>query len=191
MDGFTLLDGGAIFILLLSGILAYSRGFIRELLSIAGWFIAAIVAFIFAPKFEPLIREIPGISSFLNGECELSMIASFAVVFAITLIIVAVFTPLFSNAIQRSSLGGLDQGFGFVFGLVRGIVLILVLLILYDLIVPKESGFDIVEKSRTKAILSSVQIRTIEALPTTESQTWLIEKYNSLTKTCKSSPAQT
>jgi len=42
MDSFTLVDGASIAILLISAILAYSRGLTRELLSIAGWIAAAI-----------------------------------------------------------------------------------------------------------------------------------------------------
>jgi len=41
MDSFTLVDGASIAILLISAILAYSRGLTRELLSIAGWIAAA------------------------------------------------------------------------------------------------------------------------------------------------------
>ncbi|MGY9053566.1 MAG: CvpA family protein, partial [Rhodobacterales bacterium] len=37
MDGFTIIDGGSAVILLISAILAYSRGLVREALSIAGW----------------------------------------------------------------------------------------------------------------------------------------------------------
>ena len=55
MDSFTLVDGASIAILLISAILAYSRGLTRELLSIAGWIAAAVSAFIFAPSVEPII----------------------------------------------------------------------------------------------------------------------------------------
>ena len=47
MDSFTLVDGGSAAILLISAILAYSRGLVREVLSIAGWVAAAVSALIF------------------------------------------------------------------------------------------------------------------------------------------------
>ena len=50
MENFTVVDGGAALIILLSAILAYSRGLVRELMSIVGWIGAAILAFIFAPS---------------------------------------------------------------------------------------------------------------------------------------------
>ena len=77
MDSFTLVDGGSAAILLISAILAYSRGLVREVLSIAGWVAAAVSAFIFAPSVEPLVREIPIISDIVGTRCELSIIAAF------------------------------------------------------------------------------------------------------------------
>ena len=116
MEGFTLIDAGAGGGIVLSAILAYSRGFVRESLAIAGWIGAAILAFIFAPQAQPLVKELPVVGKFLTDSCELSIIAAFAAVFAIGLIIAALFTPLFSSVVQRSALGGIDQGLGFLFG---------------------------------------------------------------------------
>ena len=59
MEGFTIIDGVVAVVIILSALLAYSRGFVRESLSIAGWVAAAVLAFMFAGQAEPLIREIP------------------------------------------------------------------------------------------------------------------------------------
>ena len=56
---FTVVDGGVAVITLISAILAYSRGFTREVFAIAGWIIAIVAAFYLAPKLDPLIREAP------------------------------------------------------------------------------------------------------------------------------------
>ncbi|MCB1368373.1 MAG: CvpA family protein, partial [Rhodobacteraceae bacterium] len=97
MDGFTILDAAVAGIILVSAVLAFSRGFVREVLSIAGWILAAIVAFVFAPQAEPLMKEIPVAGEFLADSCELSILAAFTAVFAIALIVVSIFTPLFSS----------------------------------------------------------------------------------------------
>ena len=83
MEGFTLVDGVVVAVILVSAILAYSRGFVREVLSIAGWVIAAVVAFVFAPQAEPLVKEIPVVGAYLADSCELSILAAFTAVFAI------------------------------------------------------------------------------------------------------------
>ena len=49
MDTFNIVDGGILAIILLSAVLAYSRGLLRELMAIAGWVAAAVLGFIFAP----------------------------------------------------------------------------------------------------------------------------------------------
>ena len=59
MEGFTLVDGIVLVVIVLSAILAYARGLVRESLSIAGWIAAAVAGFAFAPMVEPLMREIP------------------------------------------------------------------------------------------------------------------------------------
>ena len=113
MDSFTLVDAAVALVIIVSAILAYSRGLVRELLAIAGWVVAAIVAYVLAPTFEPLVREIPYVGEILGDSCELTIIAAFAAVFAVMLVVVALFTPLFSSLIRNSALGGLDQGLGF------------------------------------------------------------------------------
>ena len=59
MEGFTIIDGVVALVIVLSALLAYSRGFVRESLAIAGWIVAAIVGFMFAPQVEPLVKEVP------------------------------------------------------------------------------------------------------------------------------------
>lgn len=184
MEGFTLVDGGAVLVLLLSGILAYARGLVRELLSIAGWVIAAIVAFIFAPQVEPLMQEIPVVSGILVGSCELSMIAAFAVVFALTLIVVAIFTPLFAGWIQRSALSGIDQGLGFLFGIARGVLLLIVGLFLYSMVIGQGEGYPIVETSKTKEILAGSQSAVEGLVDENGLQGWFVAQYGILTNSC-------
>ncbi len=126
MDGFTLVDAGVAIIILLSGVLAYSRGLVRETMAILGWIGAAVIAFTFAPQVEPLVRQIPIVGDFIGDSCELAIIAAFAAVFALALVVVSIFTPLFSSVVQRSAIGGIDQGLGFFFGVLRGILLVAV-----------------------------------------------------------------
>ena len=53
MQGFTLVDAVVAGVIILSAVLAYSRGFVREAMAIAGWIGAAVLAFIFAPRRSP------------------------------------------------------------------------------------------------------------------------------------------
>jgi membrane protein required for colicin V production len=191
MNGFTLVDAGVAGIIVLSAVLAYSRGFVREALAIAGWIGAAALAYAFAAQAQPLVKELPVVGKFLSDSCELSLIAAFAAVFAIGLIIAALFTPLFASVVQRSVLGGLDQGLGFLFGVVRGIVLVGVAFLVYDRAVAANT-IPMVDASRSAKIFASFQTDIDSAVPN-NAPNWIVARYNDLTATCvnDAAPAET
>ncbi len=111
---FTVVDAGVAAIALLSGILAYSRGFTRELFALAGWAAAAVAAYYLAPMLEPLIREAPVVGSYLAASCVISLIAAITIVLAASLLILSMFTPLVSGLVLDSMLAPLDRMLGFV-----------------------------------------------------------------------------
>lgn len=182
MDGFTLIDGVVALVIVLSAILAYSRGFVREAMAIAGWIGAAVLAFVFAESAQPLVKEIPVVGDFLKDSCELSIIVAFGAVLAVGLIIASLFTPLLSSAVQSSVLGGLDQGLGFAFGVLRGIVLVGVALLVYDRAVA-DNTVAMVDNSRSAKIFASFQ-ENIDAAVPDNAPGWILSRYNALTKAC-------
>lgn len=182
MEGFTIIDGIVAAVIVISAILAYSRGFVREAMAIVGWIAAAVLAFIFAPQAEPLVREIPVLGDFLGDSCELGIIAAFAAVFAVALVLASIFTPLFAGAVQRSALGGIDQALGFLFGVARGVVLVAVALVVYDRVVAAGS-MPLVENSRTASIFARTQASIDEQIPT-DAPGWIVTRYEQLVATC-------
>ena len=178
MDNFTVLDGIVAAIILLSAVLAYSRGFVREVLAIGGWVIATVVAYYFAPAAEPLMREVPVLNGFLGNSGELSMIAAFAAVFAVALILVSFFTPLFAGVVQRSAIGGIDQGLGFMFGVVRGAALVAIAMVLYDRAIVSEP-WPFVDESRTASIYAQVSDALAEQIPE-DAPAWIAARYEDL-----------
>lgn len=185
---FTVVDGIVAVLIILSAILAYSRGIVRELMAILGWIGAAVLAFIFAPQAQPLVKEIPVVGDFLRDSCELSIIAAFAGVFAIGLVLAALFTPLLSSVVQRSALGGVDQALGFLFGVARGVVLVLIAFVVFDRAVAANTVPQ-VDNSRTAKVVASIQARIDAAIPA-DAPGWILTRYNDLTKVC-ASPAET
>ncbi len=182
MEGFTVIDAVVGVVIVLSAILAYSRGFVREAMAIVGWIVAAIVAFMFAGAVEPLIKEVPVIGGFLKDSCELSVIAAYAAVFAVALIIVSLFTPLFASIVQRSALGGIDQGLGFLFGVLRGVLLVVVALVVYDRIIVNQA-VPMVDNSRTAKIFSQMK-DTINANVPSDAPGWVVTRYEELVSSC-------
>ncbi|MBQ4823692.1 CvpA family protein [Leisingera sp. HS039] len=182
MEGFTIIDGVVALVIVVSALLAYSRGFVREAMAIAGWIAAGVLAFIFAPQVEPLMAEIPVIGEFIADSCELSIIAAFAAVFALALIVVSFFTPLFSTLVQRSALGGLDQGAGFFFGVLRGILLVAIAFFLYNVVMTGQS-FTIVDESRSAEVFERL-IGKIEDRNPEQALGWVTEQYEALIGSC-------
>ena len=182
MDGFNLVDGAVAAVIVLSAILAYSRGFVRETMAIVGWVGAAVLAFLLAPTVQPLIKEVPVIDKFLADSCELSIIAAFAATFAVGLVLASLFTPLFSAVVQRSVLGGLDQGLGFLFGVARGVLLVAVGLLVYDRALAANS-VPLIDESRSAKVFASFQATLDNSVPT-DAPNWIVARYNDLTQSC-------
>ena len=151
MDSFTIIDFGVIIIISVSALLAFSRGMVREGMAIAGWIAAAILAFIFADTAQPLVRQIPYLGDILGDSCELLILASFSVIFAIALLIVSIFTPLLSTIVQKSILSGLDKNLGFIFGICRGLVLVIAAFFVYFTVMPNQKVIS-VETSKSATI---------------------------------------
>ncbi len=182
MDGFTIIDGVVALVIVLSALLAYSRGLVREALAIAGWVVAGILAFIFAPQVEPLVKEVPVIGDFIADSCELSMIGAFAAVFAVALIVASFITPLFSSLVQRSALGGLDQGLGFLFGVARGILLVAIAYFVYETVVTSQN-IAVIDDSRSARVFSRMTEQVQDGNPE-QALGWITLQYEELVSAC-------
>lgn len=183
LDSFTVVDGVVLLIIFISAILAFSRGLVREVMSILGWVVAGFAAFTFAPQVEPLVSEIPILRELIGGSCELSILAAFAAVFALALVIVSIFTPLFSGLVANSALGPMDQGLGLLFGVARGVLLIAVALIVYDIAIGGGEGFAAVENSQSKVVLADLKTSLQEQIPQ-DAPGWIATQYEKLTGSC-------
>jgi len=182
MEGFNIIDGVILGIVLISAILAYARGIVREAMAIVGWIVAAGVAFAFAPQMVPLVKEIPIIGPILADSCELSVIGGFAVVFAITLVVVSFFTPLLSSVIDKTSASRVDQALGFLFGLLRGVALIAIMFFAYSSVLSTEP-FELVEQSKSSELFSNV-VANIEARNPERLLGWITTQYENLVAVC-------
>ncbi|WP_308916980.1 CvpA family protein [Jannaschia sp. LMIT008] len=181
MEGFTIVDGVVVAIVVVSAILAYSRGIVRELMAILGWVAAAALGFAFAGAAEPLVRELPYVGGYLDN-CELATIAAFALVFTIGLIVISFFTPLLSSAVRNSAAGPIDQGLGFLFGVLRGLLLVAVAFVVYDRVVVGD-GIPEISDSRSALVYQRVQ-DDVEAQIPEDAPGWILQRYEGLVGRC-------
>ena len=68
---------------------------------------------------------------FLADNCLVAMLAAFGLVMAGALLVLSVFTPIFSSMVMESALGPIDRALGFLFGAARGILLLSVAFMIY------------------------------------------------------------
>lgn len=189
MEGFTVVDAGVLVVVLMSAILAYSRGLVREMFAILGWVAAAALGFMFARQAAPLVKQIPVLDKFLGDNCELSTLAGFFAVFAGALIVASILTPLFASIIQRSALSGVDQGLGFLFGVARGVVLVAVAFVLYNRLL-SDAAVPMVDKSRSAAVFASLEAKLSDQIPT-DAPGWIAARYNDLVGNCTATAGST
>jgi membrane protein required for colicin V production len=144
----TLLDIVLIAVMLVSGLLAMIRGFMREVLSIAAWILAAGVTLYAYNKL------LPAATAYFNSD----LIAKAAViggVFLLTLLIVSVVTVRISDMVLDSRVGALDRTLGFLFGLGRGLIIVVVAYGFFDWLVPAKSQPAWVTDAKSKVFLAN------------------------------------
>lgn len=180
---FTLADGAVALIVLVSAFLAYNRGVTREALAIGGWIVAGLAAFYFAPMVSPLVLEIPVVANILRSSCTLTVLASFAIVFSAALLILSIFTPLLSSAVQDTVLGPIDRVLGFLFGIARGVLLIGVLYLLYDTLVNETDRIAMIDQSFSHGFISDAA-EAIQAQAPTAMPEWLQSRIDQLMGEC-------
>lgn len=106
-------------ILLVSGLLAFARGLVREVLGVAGWVGAAFVTLYAFPAAAPLLRDYVSPRLFADA---LTVVG----VFVLTLAVLSAVSHAVGNHIRASSLNAVDRSLGFAFGLLRGAVVVCV-----------------------------------------------------------------
>jgi membrane protein required for colicin V production len=142
----TFLDLILLAVMLVSALLAMIRGFMREVLSIAAWAIAAIATVYSYARLLPLAKQ------YFNND----IVAAAAViggVFLGTLLIVSVLTVRISDMILDSRVGALDRTLGFLFGLGRGLIIVVVAFLFFDWLVPAKSQPAWVQSAKSKVVL--------------------------------------
>ncbi len=118
----TAFDYGVIAIVCISVLLSVIRGAVRELVSLAGWVVAFMVANYFAAQFAPQLPDA------ISGE-SLRTVLAFSVLFLLSLLIMGVIAMLASAMTKKAGLGFADRFLGSLFGLARGFLLIMVIVL--------------------------------------------------------------
>ncbi len=158
----TLLDLVVIGVVLLSALLAAVRGFTREVLAIVSWVAAAAVAWAFHPQLVPLIKQYIPASS---AQDMIALVASIAVLFLGTLIVVSLVTARISDFVLDSRIGALDRTLGFVFGAARGLLLAVIGYVFFTALVGTEKMPVWAKEAKSRPMLEETGRSLVGMLP--------------------------
>jgi membrane protein required for colicin V production len=121
------------------------RGFMREVLSIAAWGIAALVTVYAFPRATAIAQQYVGNETASKG---VAIIA----VFLVTLLVISIVTVRISDMILDSRVGALDRTLGFLFGLARGFLIVVIAYTFFDWFVPAKKP-DWIQNSKSLVVL--------------------------------------
>lgn len=116
--GLTAFDAVALAVVLISAVMAFARGLIREVFSIVAFF-AAIFAAIWGYRYvAPMLEGAVGNPLFAT------LFAGF-LIFLVVFVAITVLTSMLAKAAHSSGeIGTLDRGAGLLFGAARGILIV-------------------------------------------------------------------
>ena len=143
----TLLDVLLLVVMLISGMLAMIRGFMREVLSIAAWGLAALAT------LYGYARVLPTVKQYINSDVVAAAVTVIGL-FLITLLVISVITVRISDMILDSRVGALDRTLGFLFGLARGLVIVVIAYLFFDWLVPDRSKPEWVMNAKSRVVLA-------------------------------------
>jgi membrane protein required for colicin V production len=109
-------DYALLFILIISGVSSYFRGFFKEALSLASWLVAAWVAWRFG-------FVVSGWLEALLSDATLRLWGARIVLFVLVLLAGGLLGRLAGILMVSTGLTGTDRALGVVFGLARGVIL--------------------------------------------------------------------
>jgi membrane protein required for colicin V production len=128
-------------VMFLSGLVGFVRGLVREVLSIAAWLGAAVVAVTFLPTVKPYVSNWVPSPEWVDP-------AGYILLFVVSLIVFSLIAKVIGGAVRSSAVGGVDRSLGLVFGVARGLVLAIAAYIIAGMAVPVDHWPEQVLESR-------------------------------------------
>ena len=142
----TIVDLIVLGILMISAMIAWHRGFMKEVLTVSAWLVAALAAVFFWPATKPFARS-------LVEPTILADILALAGVFFMLLIPTSFVSFRLSEMVRESRAGPLDRSLGFVFGAARGLLVVGLGYLVYSSLAPAKAQPEWVREARLLPIV--------------------------------------
>jgi membrane protein required for colicin V production len=153
-----LTDAAIVLVILISGLLAFFRGLVHEVLAVISWIgaaLATIYGFPYAQPYTAKLISVPLVADMVAG----------VGIFLITLILLSVMTNFISHRIRRSALGPLDRSLGLVFGFLRGTVVVAVAWLIFAWLLPREDHPKWITEAKVRPLVECGTVLLVSILP--------------------------
>ncbi len=163
-------------LILISAAISFLRGFIREVLTIAGVVGGVLAAIFLGPKLAPIFRGWFGVTGEGEPEKLFDMIpmdvaadaTAYAAIFVVFVVAISILSHFIAGGVKAMGLGPVDRTLGILFGVARGFVLLGLFYLPFHLMMKEESKEELFKESRTHYLIEEVAVVLTEYLPDSE-----------------------
>ncbi len=150
---FQILDFILFGIVLVSGLLALARGFVREILSLFTWGAAGAAAY-YALKYKP-VMDAAG-KYFDPTKPVLAQVAVGSAAFIVVFVVLSIFAMKLSDWVVDGRAGAFDRTLGLLYGVARGLILVSICYIFYVWAVPNDKQEDWIRNAASLPVITRV-----------------------------------
>jgi len=157
-------------VVLASALISFMRGFIREVLTIAGVVGGILAAVFIGPMFAPTVREWfgTGDGKKLFDIIPMEIVAdatTYGVIFIAVVIIISVISHFTAGAAKAVGLGPIDRTLGVIFGVARALILLGLVYLPFHLLMDEQRKEEFFADSRTHYFIEKVSATMAAYLP--------------------------
>ena len=166
-------------VVLSSALISFMRGFIREVLTIAGVVGGILAAVFVGPSLAPTVRVWFGVGE--GGDPEeakklfdiipmevVADVTTYGAIFVGVVIVLSVLSHFISGAAKAIGLGPVDRSLGVIFGVARGLVLLGLFYLPFHLMMPDSRKDDFFKGSQTHYFIEKIAVEMAAYLPESE-----------------------
>ena len=157
MENINGLDLVIVCVVTVSGLFAFCRGFLSEMLGIGSWIVAGTGGVYLLPYVSPLTEK------FIRSGTLANIVAG-VLSSLILLVVLTLVCSFLTSKIRQSALNRLDRFLGLIFGFLRGFIILMLMYFILFVLSPKTLE-DLGKDSKLYPFLDDVCLRVKEHMP--------------------------
>ncbi|HTH96533.1 MAG TPA: CvpA family protein [Stellaceae bacterium] len=145
-------------VIAVSGLLAFVRGFVREVLAVAAWVGAVFAAIYLTPAAAPMFHQ-------MISAQWLADIVTPVVIFIVALLLLSMITGIASSRVRNSGMGAADRALGLLFGVARGFIIVCLAYLAMNYFIPPTSRPAWIAEARSLPLLAKGANEMVALVP--------------------------